>query len=426
MVNVKFKKNIASVILLVLFLQLGFLGINPVYAATQDEINVALDKAAVYINANFADFTGGENDWVSLGLRKAGKLEKIIYQSQESESPSDYARFILGGLARGEDVAEYVYSLQLMQRDGGYFSSTDDEPTLNQTIWPVIALDFAEKNGVSVDYNRTKAVEYICSKQVQEGDYAGGFNESGWGIDIDSTAHALIALAPYKGEQMVSDTVYKAVNFLKAKQNDDAGFGFYIWEGTEYPSESPDSIAAVIEALIALGIDPQDDEWKKGDKTMVDALLKYQLSSGGFYGPWAPEQVNNMTTRNALLALADLEDDKSKYSHPLPELSSFYATVKAPAPKLDSDFEFELALNNPEGDKKDVLTVIGLYELSSPGKMLYYQALSREIDACEVENISGGMSLPAEGNYEVRIMIWDKWQNPQSIISPFVFKVKTE
>lgn len=425
----KLRYKISGLLVGVLVFQiiLSFSYVLPVKAAGEGDIEQALTKVCHYVNNNITSFTGTEGDWAALGLRKAGRLEVILNSPQNPSTPADYARMILGGLARGEDVSSYITALQGMQKAGGYFSSKADgtEDTLNQTIWAVIALNTARKNGVSVSYNETAAVNYVCSKQKEEGDpYAGGFDESGWGVDIDSTAHALIALAPYK--ETVSDNVYKAVNFLKSKQNDEAGFGFYVWNGQEYPSESPDSIAAVMEALIALGIDPQEDEWKKGDKTMVDALLKYQLDSGAFYAPWAEGTANLMTTRNALLALGDIKANSSKYNDELAQMSNFNIYVEAPASLgAGADFNFRLKLNNPEGGDKDTLTLAGLYKLeaNSPEKMIYYTALKKKVAADGSEEISGGMSIPESGSYELRIIVWDSFENKNPLVSPVVFKL---
>lgn len=429
----RFRCRFSSILLVFFLWQLffSFAAVLPAKAADDETINDALFDVCRYVNNNITSFTGGEAGWAALGIRKAGRLEAVLANPQSPKDPSDYARLIMGGLARGEDISSYVQVLQGMQRDGGYFSATGSEDTLNQTIWAVIALNMAKKNGVSVSYNETAAVNYVCSKQKPEGDpYAGGFDESGFGVDIDSTAHALIALAPYKST--VSDTVYKAVNFLKAKQNDNAGFGFYIWDGTEYQSESPDSIAAVIEALVALGIDPQGNDWKKGDKTMVDALLFYQLPEGYFYAPWAPGTANAMTTRNALLALADLKKVEgsyvSKYYNPLPPIDKFYISINAPVSlNAGYDWNFSLKLNNPESGDKESLTLAGLYKLEQgkPEKMLYYTALEKTVAPGESESVSGGMSVPESGSYEIRVMVWDNWQDKTPLTSPLVFKLES-
>lgn len=429
----KLRNRLGSIILAFFLWQavFGFAAVLPAKGADEEAINNALDKVCAYVNNNVTSFTGGEGDWTALGLRKAGKLEAVLANPQSPQQPSDYARLILGGLARGEDISVYVGALQGMQKSGGYFSTTDTEGTLNQTIWAVIALNAAKSNNINninVSFDETAAVNYICSKQKPEGEpYAGGFDESGWGVDIDSTAHALIALAPYKST--VSDTVYKALNFLKAKQNENAGFGFYTWNGVEYPSESPDSIAAVIEALVALGIDPQGDEWKKEGRTMVDALLFYQLPEGAFYAPWNPSEANLMTTRNALLALADLKKVSgnyvSKYNNSLPPVDKFYVSINASASlNVGCDWDFSLKLNNPEGQDRDTLTLAGLYKLEQGSeKMLYYTALEKRVAAGGSESIKGGMSLPESGTYEVRVMVWDNWQYKNPLLSPLVFRL---
>ncbi|SHH11924.1 hypothetical protein SAMN02745221_01730 [Thermosyntropha lipolytica DSM 11003] len=429
----RYRISLLLVWVLVWQLVFGLAHILPAGAATENDINEALAKVCSYVNTYMPSFAGGDGDWAALGLRKAGKLEVILPNPQTpTNSPTDYARMILGGLARGEDVGSYITALQERQEEGGYFTSKADgsEDTLNHTIWAVIALDTAGENGYTVSYNRTAAVNYICSQQKPEEDpYAGGFDGGGWGVDIDSTAHALIALAPYRNDDqvgtIVNETIDKAIYFLKSKQNNNAGFGFYVWEGEERLSESPDSIAAVIEALIALGIDPQGSEWVKNGKTMVDALLKYQLPNGAFYGPWAPGAANLMTTRNALLALADLKANSSKYNNQLPSMNNFYLYIEATTTlNAGADWNFRLSINNKGSEPKDTLTIAGLYKKEgNTEKMMYYTALQKKVAADGREEISGGMSIPEGTGYEARIMVWDGWTNPNPLISPVVFRL---
>ncbi len=299
----------SSWVLLILFCSL--LVQTPVAtAATADDIQSSLEKLPGYYN-QVAEY----NDWETLGLRWAGVECGSKYTPEEPASASDYARTILGSIAAAKQdeavVSSYVYNLVKMQQPDGSFE-TGGNITLNQTIWAVIALDFADINGFDVNYNRNDAVNYICSKQ----DSSGGFDESDWGVDIDSTAHALIALAEDKGTN--ATTTNNALAYLQGQQMDTGGFG-------GWGSESPDSTAAVIEALMALGIDPLADDWLKNGNNMVDALLAYQSDQGWFVNSWEtsswndPTVPNRMSTRNALLALGDLVRGQSKYSSILPE-----------------------------------------------------------------------------------------------------------
>lgn len=330
------RKNLA--ILLMFFIMI-FFSPQLVMGAVSDYQN-SLTKVQNYYNQQ-----PSYNEWEALGLRSSGMKVGNKTTFGVLDTPSDYARTILGRIAAGsnqETVAQNVYALQQMRRAAGYFSNDGTEPTLNQTIWAVIALDFAQANNFEATYNRKAATDYLISKQ----DPGGGFDESGYGVDIDSTAHALIALAPYKAEYTTE--INQAINYLKSEQFASGGFG-------GWGSENSDSTAVVIEALIALGDNPQSDEWTKpGDKNMVQALLSYQNTEGWFVNSlvtsdWNdPTVPNPMSTRNALLALSDLNSGKSKYHNPLPGISGGGGTVLPPVTPV---VEKNIAAISIQGDR---------------------------------------------------------------------------
>jgi len=256
------------------------------------------------------------DEWETLALRWSGMAPVGDLEFADPVQPSDYARAILGSIAANKEKAHInglITALQAMQKGAGYFSADDDESTLNQTIWPLIALDFAEVNGYSTSFARQAAVQQVVYGQ----DKGGGFDESGWGVDVDSTAHALISLASYRDQAGVETSIDKALVYLQGEQFSEGGFG-------GWGAYNPDSTAAVIEALIALGIAPDTGIWASKTQTMVEVLLDFQSGNGWFVFDWTPSpyndptQPNPMSTRNALLALGDLAAGKSKYQSVMP------------------------------------------------------------------------------------------------------------
>ena len=93
---------------------------------------------------------------------------------------------------------------------------------------------------------------------------------SGRGFDCSCP----IALAADKDAK--AETIDRALGYLREQQMDSGGFG-------GWGSESPDSTAAVIEALIALKTNLLADEWIKNGKNMVDALLLTSLTRAGLF-----------------------------------------------------------------------------------------------------------------------------------------------
>lgn len=262
------------------------------------------------------------DEWEVLAARWSGFPPAGELAFADPVVPSDYARSILGAIAADKDAEHInglIASLQSMQKADGYFSPDEESSsTLNQTIWPLIALEFAAANHYKSTFSREAAVDYIIAGQLPEG----GFDESGWGVDVDSTAHALISLAPYQDKYpQTAPAIEQALNYLKTQQFAEGGFG-------GWGAANPDTTAAVIEALISLGIDPAAPEWVPGDKTMVDALLGFQSEQGWFVystvaSEWNdPTQPNPISTRNALLALGDLQAGFSKYQSVMPRLEN--------------------------------------------------------------------------------------------------------
>ena len=125
---------------------------TPVAAAA-----VADDIQNLWINCWVYNRVAQYDDWETLGLRWAGVECSSKYTTPEEEpaSASDYARIILGSIAARQDeavVSNYVYKLVEMQHSDGDAKGSfinGDNAGLNQTIWAVIALGFAQSNGIT-------------------------------------------------------------------------------------------------------------------------------------------------------------------------------------------------------------------------------------------------------------------------------------
>ncbi|MGE5390721.1 MAG: prenyltransferase/squalene oxidase repeat-containing protein [Deltaproteobacteria bacterium] len=353
------------------------------------------------------------DDWQGLGLRWLGSEVAPKMAASSTTTASDYARLLMGQIAANRPAAAInatIATLQGMQNPSGDFN-TAGAASLNQTIWAVIALNFAAKNGYTVSYDETDAAAYIAAQQ----NAGGGFDESGWGFDVDSTAHALIALSSHQADY--PQAIQSALTYLKSQQ--DSSGGFQSWG-----SVSPDSTAAVIEALMVLGCDPQSPPGTGWKGNMVEALLSYQLNSGGFYYPGVPDTANSYTTRNALLALGDLAQNKSKYLNALPATGSLALTITNNG-KLhpDSDASVTIRVNNASGSNIDFLLIAALYEKANE-KMEVYNSVSQSIAALGVINAEYGLSLPAAGNYELRIYAWNNWTDRTPLASVTIIPIE--
>jgi len=384
-----------------------FLSQTLALGATQEDNVECLNRLISYYSA-----TSECDDWEVLGLRWAGIEAGVKYTPGDIINASDYARAILGHIAAGSDehiVEGYIDDLQTMQNAQGNFN-TGDNASLNQNIWAVIALDFAQENGYEVNYDRSAVITYICSQQQENG----GFDESGWGEDVDGTAHTLIALAPYQNEH--EEVIEKALDYLHTKQLDTGAFDNW--------GENTDSTATVIEALVSLNIDPLSEEWLKGENNMVDALLGYQLESGAFYPAWdGDKNANSMTTRNALLAMSDLVKGKSKYHNTMPATTGLTLSIKTESDLVfDSDAQLNISLFNNNNEAVETLTIIGLYNTQND-QMLQYNSLATLIASKATANLRCGFTIPEQGQYKVIVYVWDNWDEQNPLTSPGIIEV---
>ena len=131
--------------------------------------------------------------------------------------------------------------------------------------------------------------------------------------DVDLTAMALSALAPYQdskqeftvtnvntGEtttEVLSETVEGLKNWLASCQNESGTF-------TSAGVESLESTAQVIIALSALGEDAaQEEVFYKDGKDLIEILLSYQMKDGGFCHDLEKKESDEVASQQALLAI---------------------------------------------------------------------------------------------------------------------------
>ena len=142
---------------------------------------------------------------------------------------------------------------------------------LNGWIFALLTID-AVGAEVPADarYSRQDMLDAIVSAQLPDG----GFSLGGGAMDVDITAMALQALAPYR--EQYQEVIDAALSALSAAQTATGGF-------ESWGAQSSESCAQVILALTALDIDPTADErFQKNQRNVVEALMDFRLSDGGF------------------------------------------------------------------------------------------------------------------------------------------------
>lgn len=285
-------------------------------AAEKAQLGVAQD-APLLTEENFPA-GNSVSDWTALAMARAGiaddyagylaRLQAYV-ERQYAENgglhavkATEYHRIALTAAALGDDptafgakpdgtaidlVAEGTYNWQGEEDLGGQ--------GLNGWIFALLTMD-AVGAEVPADarYSRQDMLDAIVSAQLPDG----GFSLGGGAMDVDITAMALQALAPY--QQQYPEVIDAALNALSAAQTVTGGF-------ESWGAQSSESCAQVILALTALDIDPvEDGRFQKNQRNVVEALMDFRLSDGGFAhekdGP-----LDAMACEQAMQALTAME-----------------------------------------------------------------------------------------------------------------------
>lgn len=279
--------------------------IGDCYEATGKYLMKAAEKTAPTVSS-----TGGE--WLVLGLARAEyggtdsmnqkylqNVKKVLEDNKGVLSTSkytEYSRVILALTSIGVD-ARNVAGYNVLEGLADFDNVI--QQGVNGPIYALLALDshdyqIPDVEGVANKTNRDKLIDYILAQELS----GGGWSLSGSSMDVDMTAAAIQALAPYYGSNnKVKLAVDTALEKLSQAQNKNGGF-------ESWGVENCESCAQVIVALTSLGIDPDKDaRFVKNGKSSIDALLEYGLDGGGFKHTKSGE-LNGMATEQAYYALA--------------------------------------------------------------------------------------------------------------------------
>lgn len=234
---------------------------------------------------------------------KAGKLHNIKY--------TEYDRVILALTAIGKDIKDVAgYDLRKPLAD----YETLIKQGINGPIFALIALDSNNYEipiveGVKTQTTRELLIQFILDREISGGGWALGSDPTA--ADTDITAMAIQGLTPYyKTDAKVKSAVDRGLKWLANELQSDGAY-------TSWGAANSESIAQVIVALTGLGINPdKDTRFIKHGESIVDELLGYAASNGGFYhvksggadnGGAKPGEVDLMATDQAFYALVSYE-----------------------------------------------------------------------------------------------------------------------
>lgn len=279
-----------------------------------------------------------EGDWYPMCLGRLGLADDYAsylavteqrvcerYQTEDkldAVKATEWHRISLAILASGGDPADVGEEHINLIADGVYDRGRTAElgaQGINGVIWGLTALD-SLRYRVPEDafYTRSDIIQMLLESQLADGGFAFG----GVAADADITGMALTALAPYYNseetytytQEATGETVTKTVRqvaeeslqCLSAMQAEDGNF-------TSWNMENSESISQIIMALSSLGIDAaQDERFIKDGVTLLDVLMDFRMSDGGFLHSHEydeenkdadPKESNTMASEQALYAL---------------------------------------------------------------------------------------------------------------------------
>ena len=309
--------------------------------ATQDEVDAAVailtasdtgDKAdyKTTLNETMAQlaatvtepsFGTGAGEWTVLSLARGNyydtgdkyfedyysRIEETVKEKAASVNlngalhkvkSTENSRLIMALSAIGKDPTK-VGGVDLVGAYSENGFSWIKKQGLNGPVFALIALDTYNYKTSDATI-RQQCVDYILQAELANG----GWALSGTTADPDMTAMALQALANYADNSDVKDAAERGFAALSSIQKDNGGYA-------SWGSVNSESIAQVIVACTAWGIDPStDSRFVKSGGSAVDALLEFYVPDGkGFAhvlettGGYAGGEVNAMATDQACYAL---------------------------------------------------------------------------------------------------------------------------
>jgi hypothetical protein len=289
----------------------------PVSATPASDWETAMNRSLDWIRAEvvpspLVGSVGGE--WVVLALARAGRItaedtwlngwfadlnrllnevDRLTEAGHDIQNPPSAGTFP-SALRRWTDFQRVTLALSALGIDASNYNGRDltafyqtfvpvaQRHALNQTInvdtFALIALDSGQYNG-----GRDQFVEAILDAQRADGTWSLGSSTAAGMSDIDITAMAIQALAPYYGDNSdVRNAVGRALNWLRVQ---------------DFPD--PEGTSQMIVALTALGQAFADEA-----EYYVNHLMQwFDPASGAFRRPNIDSPINMMATEQAAYAL---------------------------------------------------------------------------------------------------------------------------
>jgi prenyltransferase/squalene oxidase-like repeat protein len=177
--------------------------------------------------------------WAVLGLAAAGRPPAAsgdYLSGKPHPSATDLELRILALAALARDVSSFADRLEELRRTDGAIG-----PTLNSTIWGVLALEAAGRPAGN------ETVRFVLRRQARGGGWSWSADA---GPDSNDTAAAVQALRA-TGVGVAANPIRRALSYLRTLQNADGGF-----ELTEGRGSDTQSTSWAVQAFLAAGRKP--------------------------------------------------------------------------------------------------------------------------------------------------------------------------
>ncbi len=255
----------------------------PVMSSTGGEWTVIALSRGGYYPAGHAYFEGYLRS-LGAAVRENVSEDGRLHPVKSTEN----SRVILALTAIGEDPSDFNgVNLLSPLRDSEFVNAQG----INGPIFALIALNSGQVEGY--DEAKEACLRTILSAQSEDG----GWSLSGFGADPDMTAMALQALSSYAARNEVQVAAEKGFACLSELQRESGGY-------SSWGTVNAESIAQVIIAATAWGIDPQNDSrLVKSGGSAVSALLTFFDENEGMFSHTAGTGANLMASEQGCLAL---------------------------------------------------------------------------------------------------------------------------
>ena len=287
------KKTVSLVLILACLLVLAV----PAMAAQEPDLQSLVNGSAEYMLSVVKEPVPADvgGDWAVLGLARSGievpegyfegfygKMEAYVQEKQgvlHKRKYTDYSRAVVVLTAIGKDPRN-VTGYNLLTPLGDYDKTIWQG--LNGPIWALIALDsgnyaMPQNKDAKVQATRQMYIDCILDAELDEGGWTLSRRTSADPADPDITGMALQALAKYQDQEKVAAAIDRALNCMSNKQDEKGGFS------NMWGDANSESVVQVLVGLCELGIGWNDERFVKNGHSLLDNLLTYRTSAGGFY-----------------------------------------------------------------------------------------------------------------------------------------------